>query len=143
VSPQPMEPIDYSMSDKDLNKIAAIEQAIAKKYGDEAVQNPRANWDEIKEKEYLEQMRELYQKITKHESFEEKIDVNGIKVSKKLFNRDSLQRCLVCHSLAKKAADDVCLLKFDCCHTCYIKYVEGREERWNTGWRPINENNQK
>ena len=143
MSPQPMEPIDYSMSDKDLNKIAAIEQAIAKKYGDEAVQNPRANWDEIKEKEYLEQMRELYQKITKHESFEEKIDVNGIKVSKKLFNRDSLQRCLVCHSLAKKAADDVCLLKFDCCHTCYIKYVEGREERWNTGWRPINENNQK
>jgi hypothetical protein len=137
-----MEPIDYSMSDKDLNKIAAIEQAIAKKYGDEAVQNPRANWDEIKEKEYLEQMRELYQKITKHESFEEKIDVNGIKVSKKLFNRDSLQRCLVCHSLAKKAADDVCLLKFDCCHTCYIKYVEGREERWNTGWRPNNENHE-
>ena len=50
------------MSDKDLDKIVAIEKAIAQKYGDEAIQNPRANWDEIKEREYLEQMQELYKK---------------------------------------------------------------------------------
>ena len=131
-----MEPIDYSMSDKDLNKIAALEQAIAKKYGDEAVQNPRANWDETKEKEYLEQMRELYKKTNENDKWQEKIDVNGIKVSKKLFNRDSLQRCPVCFSLSKKAADDVCLLKFDCCNRCYVQYVEGREDRWKGGWRP-------
>lgn len=124
------------MSDKDLNKLAAIEKAISQKYGDEAIQNPRANWDEIKEKDYLQQMEELYQKTTKHESFQEKIDVNGIKVSKKLFNRDSLQRCPVCRSLARKAADDVCLLKYECCNTCYIQYVEDREERWLQGWRP-------
>ncbi len=124
------------MKNKDLNKIAAIEQAIAEKYGDETVQNPRANWDENKEKEYLDQMRALYEKTAQNETFQEKIDVNGIKVSKKLFNRDSLQRCPVCHSLARKAKDDVCLLKFDCCHRCYIQYVEDREERWNTGWRP-------
>jgi hypothetical protein len=127
------------MSDKDLNKLAQIEQAIAKKYGDETIQNPRANWDEDKETEYLEQMRALYEKTARNESFQEKIDVNGIKVSKKLFNRDSLQRCPVCHSLARKAKDDVCLLKFDCCHPCYIKYVEDREERWNSGWRPNSE----
>ena len=131
------------MSSKKPNEIAAIEQAISQKYGEETIQNPRANWDEIKEKEYLEQMRELYKKTAQRETFEEKIDVNGIKVSKKLFNRDSLQRCPVCFSLSKKAADDVCLLKFDCCHLCYIKYVEDREERWETGWRPNNENNQK
>ena len=135
-----MEPIDYSMSDKDLNKIAAIEQAIAKKYGDEAVQNPRANWDETKEKEYLEQMRELYKKTNENDKWQEKIDVNGIKVSKKLFNRDSLQHCSVCSSLTTKTADDVCFLKFDCCYKCYIQYVEDREERWETGWRPNNEN---
>ena len=124
------------MSDKDLDKIAAIEKAISQKYGTETVQNPRANWDEAKEKEYLEQMRELYKKNSKHESFKEKIDVNGIKVSKKLFNRDSLQHCPVCLSLAKKTSDDVCLLKFECCHKCYIQYVEDREERWKNGWRP-------
>jgi len=124
------------MSEKDLNKIAAIEKAISEKYGEEAIQNPRANWDEDKEKDYLQQMEELYQKTTKHESFQEKIDVNGIKVSKKLFNRDSLQRCPVCRSLARKAADDVCLLKYECCNPCYIQYVEDREERWLQGWRP-------
>ena len=109
------------MKNKDLNKIAAIEQAIAEKYGDETVQNPRANWDENKEKEYLDQMRALYEKTAQNETFQEKIDVNGIKVSKKLFNRDSLQRCPVCFSISKKAADDVCLVKFECCHLCYIK----------------------
>ena len=44
------------MSEKDLNKIAAIEKAISEKYGEEAIQNPRANWDEDKEKDYLQQM---------------------------------------------------------------------------------------
>ena len=128
------------MSDKDLDKIAAIEKAITQKYGEEAIQNPRANWDETKEKEYLEQMREFYKKTDKNQKGQEKIDVNGIKVSKKLFNRDSLQRCPVCSSSMKKTADDVCLLKFECCHKCYIQYVEGREERWEKGWRPNDAN---
>ena len=51
------------MSSKDPNRIAAIEKAISQKYGNEAIQNPRANWDENKEKEYLAQMKELYNKI--------------------------------------------------------------------------------
>ena len=124
------------MSKKDFDKIAAIEQAIAKKYGKETIQNPRANWDEIKEKEYLDQMRELYKKSNANKKWEEKIDVNGIKVSKKLFNRDSLQRCMVCSSSLKKTADDVCFLKYECCYNCYVQYVEDREERWEKGWRP-------
>ena len=41
------------MSKKDFDKIAAIEKAITQKYGKETIQNPRANWDETKEKEYL------------------------------------------------------------------------------------------
>ena len=31
---------------RDLNYIAKVEQAIAKKYGDIAVQNPRAFWNQ-------------------------------------------------------------------------------------------------
>ena len=38
---------------KDLDYIAKVEQAIAQKYGDEAIQNPKAEWDENKEKVYL------------------------------------------------------------------------------------------
>jgi len=26
--------------------------------------------------------------------------------------------------------------KFDCCYECYIQFVDGREERWKSGWRP-------
>ena len=121
---------------KNFDKIAAIEKAITEKYGEEAVQNPRANWDEEREKEYLEQMKEFYKKIKKNEDSQEKIEINGIKVSKKLLNRESLKTCPVCGAFPKKSMDDVCLVKFQCCNKCYIDYVEAREERWLNGWRP-------
>tara|TARA_R100000008_G_scaffold83718_1_gene69523 strand:+ start:2653 stop:3051 length:399 start_codon:yes stop_codon:yes gene_type:complete len=124
------------MKDKHLNKIVAIEKAIAEKYGEEAVQNPRANWDKDKEKEYLEQMKEFYKKIDKNRQWEDKVDVNGVKVSKKLLNREPLKNCSVCGVFPKKPMDDVCFVKFDCCYNCYINFVEDREERWLKGWRP-------
>ena len=124
------------MKDKDLNYVAAVEKAISEKYGAETIANPKANWDEEKEKEYLSQMREFYKKTKKNEEWQEKIDINGIKVTKKLFNRESLRHCSVCGSFPKKSMDDVCLVKFDCCNKCYIQYIEGREERWLKGWRP-------
>jgi len=127
------------MSEKDLNQVAAIERAIAAKYGEETIKNPRSDWDETKEKEYLQQMKELYRHTSKNKEWEEKVDVNGIKVTKKLLNRESLKTCPVCGNFPKSAMDDVCLIKFDCCNNCYIKYVEDREDRWQKGWRP-NEN---
>ena len=130
-----MRRIEDSVS-KDPNRIAAVEKAIAEKYGKETIQNPRANWSEIKEKEYLQQSKHFYQKQRKNDEWQEKVDVNGIKISKKLLNRESLKSCPVCGSFPKKSMDDVCLVKFDCCYSCYIKYVDGREERWEQGWRP-------
>ena len=124
------------MNKNNLNKIAAIEKAICEKYGEEAIQNPRANWTEEKEKDYLEQLKGFYDKTRKSEAWEEKIDIDGVKVSKKLLSRESLNNCPVCGNLPKTAMDDVCLVKFDCCSQCYFKYVDGREERWSTGWRP-------
>ena len=124
------------MGTKNPDKIAAVEKAISQKYGDEAIQNPRANWDPEKEKEYLTQMKELYNKIKSNEGLYEKVDINGIKVSKKLLNRESLRSCSLCGKFPKKSMDDVCLTKFECCNSCYIQHVEGREERWIEGWRP-------
>ena len=120
--------------------MAAVEKAISEKYGEEAIQNPKANWDEEKEKEYLQQMKALYQKTKRNDETCEKIDVNGIKVSKKLLNRESVKSCPVCSQFPKKYMDNVCLVKFECCHNCYIKFVEDREERWNKGWRPNDDN---
>jgi|TARA_R110000787_G_scaffold1233_3_gene4402 hypothetical protein len=124
------------MSKKDFDRIAAFEKAIRQKYGDEAIKNPKANWDEEKEKEYLSQMREFYNSLRTNALGQEKVEVNGIKISKKLLNRESLKSCPVCGSFPRKSMDDVCLVKFDCCNTCYIKYVEDREDRWQKGWRP-------
>ena len=128
------------MNEKNTNQIAAIEKAISEKYGDEAVVNPRSNWDEEKEKDYLNQMKEFYGKIKKNEEHQEKVDINGIKVSKKLLNKEPRKNCPVCGKYPKQSMDDVCLLKFECCHSCYIQYVEDREERWQKGWRPNNGN---
>jgi len=124
------------MKDKDFDHIARVEKAIAEKYGDETVSNPRANWTEEREKEYLDQMHELYLKQKKNGHSQEKIDINGIKVSKKLLNREQLRSCTVCGRFPRKSLDDVCLLKFDCCNKCYIQYIQDREQRWENGWRP-------
>ena len=83
------------MKDKDLNRIAAIEKAISNKYGDETIQTPMSNWDEEKEKEYLAQMKELYCKSSQNQEWQDKIDLSGIKVTKKLLNRESLATCPV------------------------------------------------
>ena len=39
-------------------------------------------------------------------------------------------------NLIGKIRDDVFMNKFDCCFRCYIQWIDGREERWATGWRP-------
>jgi len=70
------------MTEKDWDTLAAFEKAIAEKYGAEAIQNPKANWDETKEEEYLEQMREFYHKIQQNEVWQEKIDVMVLRYQK-------------------------------------------------------------
>ena len=122
---------------KDLNYIAKVEQAIAKKYGEEAIQNPASFWDEKKEKEYLEQLKK--QHIQQEElEYEEKVTAGGFFIPKKLINKDTNRVCPVCgvYSFIKK--DDVYMNKYECCYECFITYVEDREERWQKGWRPNN-----
>ena len=122
---------------EDPNYIAKLEQAIAKKYGEEAVQNPRGNWDKEKEKEYLEQLKQLSTKEDRLKRKNEKIEVDGILMSRKLLNRETTKRsCPVCGAYSFKIRDDVFMNKFDCCYKCYIQWVDGREDRWKTGWRP-------
>ena len=55
----------------DPNYVAKVEQAISEKYGDDTIQNPKGNWDEIKEKEYLEQSKQFYKKQNKNNEWQE------------------------------------------------------------------------
>ena len=94
--------------------------------------------DEAKrEKDYQEQIKKIYEKDLKMSSKNEKVEVDGILISKKLLNKEPTRRiCPVCSEYSFSVADDVYMKKFDCCFKCYVKWVEDREERWETGWRP-------
>jgi hypothetical protein len=119
--------------EKDLNEIAMYEKAIKDKYGNEAIQNPKKNWDEEKEAKYLEELKAFYKRSTRQKKREE---VEGFEVIHKKADKNMERTCPVCETYSMNSADDLYMNKFQCCFNCYIQYVEGREERWKTGWRP-------
>jgi len=123
---------------RDLNQIAAIEKAIKKKYGDEAIVNPRSGWSPEKEKDYLQQLQQTMHDEEENDSSDEFEDLNGVLIHKKLVNRRKENRCDTCKSKIVNLDDDVSYTKFGACYKCYINYIESREERWKTGWRPKN-----
>ena len=103
------------MSEKDWDKLAAFEKAISKRYGKEAIQNPKSNWTDEKEHEYIEQQKKLYEKELIQRERAEKIEHDGILISKKLFNRESKRSCPTCSKMFFRAMDDVTMTKYDCC----------------------------
>ena len=127
---------------KDLNYIAALEKAIAKKYGKEAIINPKSNWTEEKEKEYLEQRTELIKREQKTNEKTEKLEKDGFFIPRHLINKTNKRDCPICETYSFNSRDDVYMNKYECCHDCYIQWVENREERWVKGWRPNSETNQ-
>ena len=127
------------MKSKDPNYAIKIEKAISKKYGEETIQHPKKEWDVKKEQEYLKSLKQIYKSQKNNTMGEEEIE--GILISKKLLIKESKRSCPVCNVYSFKSNDDVYMSKFDCCEKCYIQWIEGREQRWLTGWRPKNENN--
>tara|TARA_Y100000593_G_scaffold87361_1_gene167693 strand:+ start:1848 stop:2246 length:399 start_codon:yes stop_codon:yes gene_type:complete len=128
---------------KDDIEVAKYEKAISQKYGKEAIQNPLASWADDKEQDYLQQSEELYKRQQKLQEQSDKVEIGGFLLSKKLVNKNANRTCPVCEVYSFELKDDVYMSKFDCCFNCYIQFIEGREERWEKGWRPNNENNQK
>jgi hypothetical protein len=121
---------------KDLNDIAAIEKSISKKYGNDAITNPKSTWDENKEKEYIEQVKKAAKSEKDNPKKPPKVELNGFLVSEKLINKQSERTCPVCSTYSFDKKDDLYMNRFDCCFKCYINFVEDREERWASGWRP-------
>tara|TARA_R110002012_G_scaffold46581_1_gene122990 strand:+ start:4775 stop:5158 length:384 start_codon:yes stop_codon:yes gene_type:complete len=124
---------------KDQDYVAKLEQAISAKYGEEAINNPQRFWNEEKEKEYVEQSLETRKKFAKSIADDDRVEQDGFLINKKLLNRDHNRTCPVCSTYSFHPRDDLYMNKFEACHTCYIQYITGREERWKTGWRPNEE----
>ena len=121
------------MNNKDTDYIARLEKVIADKYGQETLQHPKANWTDEEEKRYLAELKSNYRFNVENI---EKEEINGVLISKELLNREMKRSCPVCNSYSFKSNDDVYMTKFECCSSCYVQWVEGREQRWKTGWRP-------
>ena len=123
------------MSDKQ-EYIARLEKAIAQKYGSEAINNPRRFWSDEKEKEYIVQSQAEQKKFAKLAESQDKVEQDGFLINKKLLNRDHKRTCPICERYSFRPKDDLYMNKFNACWKCYMQHVEGREERWATGWRP-------
>jgi hypothetical protein len=124
---------------KSIEYVGKVEKAIADKYGEEAVTNPRSLWDEEKENDYIKQAEENAEKYYKKDEDDDIVEKEGIFVSKKLLNKSNTDKCTICNKYMLSSRDKVYLLKWECCNGCYIKWVEDREDRWNNGWRPNKE----
>jgi hypothetical protein len=120
---------------QDLNKIAKIEQAIKEKYGDEAIQNPKKNWNQEKENKYLKDLNKFH---NRHHADKETTQKEGFTIRQKKDKQVTARECPVCNAYSFSFEDDLYMTKYECCFNCYVKYVEDREERWNSGWRPNN-----
>mgnify|MGYP003125810760 CR=1 FL=1 len=119
---------------KSLNDIAAIEKAIEKKYGTETIRNPKSNWTPEKEKKYLRELKNFYMK--KEGQKEKKRLSENFYIKER---KDSVQLdrdCPVCGVYSFSSRDDLYMAKFECCYKCYVSFIEGREDRWFSGWRP-------
>ena len=124
------------MSNKDPNYIPKLEKAIAQKYGAPTVGNPRQNWDEEKEQEYIKCSIEERQKFSRLSEKDTKVEQDGFLINQKLLNKDTNRVCQVCEKYSFDIRDGMYMNKFSACFLCYIQWIEDREERWKNGWRP-------
>ena len=126
------------MKEEDHNKIAKLENAIKAKYGAKTIENPASDWNKEKEEDFIRQIKESAQ-TEKQDSESEKEYYNGFFVDKKLLSKESKRDCPVCEKYSFESKDDVYLNKWQCCFKCYVSWVEDREARWKSGWRPQKE----
>ena len=125
-----------SINKKDPNYIAALERAVKEKYGELATMNPKYFWNQEKEREYVADTKETVKKQLTNEQSREKVDLGGILIPKKLISKNDNKDCTVCKQYSFSKEDNVYLNKFSTCKKCYVQYIEDREERWMSGWRP-------
>jgi hypothetical protein len=126
------------MDKNDPNYPAALEKAIREIYGDDATINPKSLWNPEKEKEYIKSYKEAIKKEAANELTREKEDIGGILIPKKLISKNN-KTCTACGEYSFNKKDDIYLIKFLSCYKCYVMHIEGREERWASGWRPNGE----
>ena len=113
---------------KDYDKIAKIEKAISKKYGKEAIVNPKSLWNSEKEEKHAAAVKKFYEKNKKNKLLKREIA--------KIEQANTRSSCGTCSKFFLDSRDQIYMRKYKCCSECFINFVEDREERWLNGWRP-------
>ena len=121
---------------KDQNYVVKVEQAISKKYGVETIQNPKGNWDQQKEEEYLDQLKRLVKQRNKKKAKSAKVEQDGVLIDKKLLNKREDRVCPVCKIYSFEIKDDLYMNRYHCCYECYIEFAQLQLLKWKEGWRP-------
>lgn len=101
----------------------ALLKAIIERWGVKVAENLKERWSPVKEREYLEQLRE----VLECRPCEDRVVENGISFPKKLFKRDKQQTCSSCGIYSLKMRDALYLNKFGTCQKCYILENEDRK----------------
>ncbi len=106
---------------KDPDYVAAVEKAISEKYGKKTAHNIKSNWTPEKEKEYLEQLKEAAR-------------LN--KGRKQRTTASTSRSCPVCKTYSFSSRDDLYMLRFSTCYSCYVDFVSPDIYKWQQGKRP-------
>ena len=127
------------MKSSDPNFVVKVERQIEKRWGSEAIENPKKHWTPEKEKKHSEEVKEFYKRQAFRDIKNSKEKFKGFLISKKLLTKENERECPVCESYSFSSKDDLYMARFECCFKCYVEWVEDREERWESGWRPTKE----
>ena len=119
--------------------IAALEKAVAEKYGKDAVQDFRSEWEEDDEKNYLEQLQKRTQKNLEKQKTEHIIEDGDVIIKTCRSNKSEDRTCPVCKTYSFSPQDDLYMNRFKACRLCYYDFIFCREDEWLNGKRPTDE----
>jgi hypothetical protein len=124
---------------KDPNHIAALEKAVAEKYGKDAVQDFRSLWTSEKEKNYISDVKAVTSKTKRPRSTGEKKVSDDTVIKTRRKHHTENRTCPVCKTYSFSGRDDLYMNRYECCYLCYTDFVLYREEAWKNGNRPSEE----
>ena len=125
---------------KDWTYIASVEKAIAERYGKDTVQDFRSDWPEDKEDKYLKQLKSKREKKDKKSAHScHPTTLGDIVVRNPRKDQTADRTCPVCKTYSFSGGDDLYMNRFQVCRSCYYDFAQGKEDEWQSGWRPSEE----
>lgn len=103
---------------KDPNDIVKLEKAIAQKYGNQAIVNPKSLWDEQSETSYQQQLSGSF--AEKEKKIVEEVK-EGYSIQNTRLVIPECRICSKCGIFSLNARDSLYLNKFELCHRCFLK----------------------